>query len=283
MSVELINLTRIKAEQAARIERRRNLQEAFADISHLVVNTGTHMKAEAAATIAANLVNPNIRLDSDRVIVQPSKKEEPTSLWARNVSRFKAKTAREEYIEEKMKDDDFFFAQLANVVFYGADINAFMEDPETGLVVPSHKEARKFPVTLPEKEFVRIREKLYRHYVNPPSGRVRVIWDISESTINGLDHDFIDLVEVIADPLDAELVDLYLNQAVTDGKILNSNTHLAAFEMLCESHKIRTVSRLPHELSKKGYKFADFRQSPKPEELLAIRRSINNNQPVYVA
>ena len=283
MSVEVIDLTRIKAEQAARTERRLNLQDAFAEISHLVVNTGTHMKAEAAATIAANLVNPNIRLDSDRVIIQPSKKEEPTSLWARQVSRFKAKTAREEYVADQMDDPNFFFAQLANVVFYGADINAFTEDPETGLVVPSHKKAREFPVTLPESEYVKLRDKLYRHYVNPPGGKVRVIWDISASTINGRNHDFTDLVEVIADPLDAELLEIYLDQAVADGKILNSNTHLAAFEMLCESHKIKTTSRLPYELRKKGYKFADFRQSPKPEELLAIRRSINNNQPVYVA
>jgi hypothetical protein len=95
VSVEVIDLTRIKAEQAARTERRLNLQDAFAEISHLVVNTGTHMKAEAAATIAANLVNPKIKLDSDRVIIQPSQKEEPTDLLAINVARFKAKTARE--------------------------------------------------------------------------------------------------------------------------------------------------------------------------------------------
>ncbi len=283
MSVEVINLTRIKAEQAARIERRRNLQEAFADISHLVVNTGTHMKAEAAANIAANLVNPNIRLDSDRVIIQPSKREEPTSLLAINVARFKAETARQEYVEKKMKEPDFFFEQLAYVIYYGGDINSFSEDSETGIVVANHKKSREYPVSLPESEYVKLRTKLYKHYVNPPSGRVRMFWDISEEIINGQEHDFTDWIEVIASPLDAELLEIYLAEAVADGKILNSNTHMAAFEMLCESHKIETVSRLPYELRRKGYKFADFRQSPKPEELLAIRRSINNNQPVYVA
>lgn len=283
MSVEVISLARIQAEQIARVERRRNLQEAFASISHLVVNTGTHMKAEAAATIAANLVNPEIKLDSDRVIIQPSKKEEPTDLLAINVARFKAKTAREEYVAGKMEEPDFFFEQLVHVVYYGGDINSFGEDSETGIVVANHKKSREYPVSLPESEYVKLRDKLYKHYVNPPSGRVRMIWDISASVINGQEHDFADWVEVIADPLDAELLEIYLNQAVADGKILNSNTHLAAFEMLCESHKIKTTSRLPYELSRKGYKFTDFRQSPKPEELLAIRRSINNNQPVYVA
>lgn len=283
MSVDFFSSRRIKAEQAARTARREELRQAFAAIATLVINTGTHTKAEAAASIAAALVNPSIKLDSPAVIIQPSTKEEPVSPYAIQVAAFKARSAREEYVEKRMNESTFMFAQLAQVVFYGADINAFAQNPSTGILEQSHKKSREFPVSLPESAFMQLRAKLYQHYIYPPSGFVRMVWDISEDIFNGKEHQFSDLVEIIAKPLDAELLELYLQYAVADGKILNSNTHLAAFEMLMESGKIQTTARLSNHLLAKGYRFADFRQSPKQEELIAIKQSIVGNQPVHVA
>jgi hypothetical protein len=300
MSVEVLNLDRIEAEKNSRKERTAQLRQAFADIYALVVNTGTHSKAEAVTSLVQKLVDQNIHLQSNRVILQPSKKEEPMRPKASEVALFKAETAKEEFLMNKFPELQFWLQQfdlairqdlsdqavkelLANVVFYGGDINAFTIGPKTGLYVPSHKLERIFPESLPEEEYEKVRQKLYLNYVNPPSGVIEVVWNATNAIINGRTHVFSDLIEVRAKPLPKELVDKYIDAAVADGMILRSNTHLKAFEMLCESGCIITTSKLPRELARKGYTLVDFRQEPKEEELKAIYKTINNNEPIYVA
>ena len=300
MSVEIANFARIKAEQQLRKERKIALREAFSEVNLLVINTGKHLKAEAAARIAAALVDPRLNLDSGRVLRLSSTKDEPMRVRASEVALFKAQTAREGFLLQQFPELIFLFNQLklafdlnlgdplikellANIVFFGGDINAFVDDPQTALPKQSHKEERQFPNGIDEKEYERIRNQLYQTYVYPKNGQSRVMWDISSLTLNGKVHEFTDYVEIQAKPVASELLELYLLKAIADGKILSSNTKLATLEMLMESGQITSVSRLPKELLKKGYKLIDFRQSAKAEELSAIEKSINTNEPVHVA
>lgn len=300
MSVEILNLDRIKAEKDSRKERTAQLRQAFAEIYELVVNTGTHLKAEAVTSLVQKLVDQNIHLDSGRVILQPSKKEEPMRFKAAEVALFKAETAKTEFLMKRFPELQFWLQQfdlairqnlsdqaikelLAKVVFYGGDINAFTIDPKTGLYVPSHKLERVFPESLPEEEYEKLKQKLYLNYVIPPSGVVEVIWNAANTIINGHTNTFSDLIEVRARPIPKELLDKYLEAAVADGMVLRSNTNLKAFEMLWESGCIITTSKLPRELAKQGYTLEDFRQEPKDEELQAIYKTINTNEPIYVA
>jgi len=299
MSVEIFHQETIQAEQEARRERKKALQEAFREITKLVVNTGKYPKAKAAMDIVVALVDPHIHFDNGRVLQLPSTQDEPMLHRAADVAIYKAELARDEYLEGQFPDLIFLLQQLniallsnlddaliqellKGVIFVGGDINAFIANPGTSELQQHHKLERDFSV-LSEATYLKIREKLYQTYVYPENGQIRVVWEISMVTVNGRNHEFTDLVEVIANPIDAELLEIYLRAALANGMILKSNTHLELFELLCESGKIKTVAKLSKELANKGYGFVQLRQSPKPEELQAILRSINSNAPVYIA
>ncbi len=299
MSVEIFHHETIQAEQEARRERKKALQEAFREIIKLIVNTGKYPKAKAAMDIVIALVDPSIHFENGRVLQLPSTQDEPLLPEAAAVATYKAELARINYLENQFPDLIFLLQQLnlalkANlddgliqellkgIIFVGGDINAFIANPVTGELQQHHKLERDLPI-LDEMTYMKIRDKLYQTYVYPSNGQVRVVWEISMVIINGQSHDFTDLVEVIAEPIDAELLEIYLKAALSNGMLLKSNTHLELFELLCESGKIKTVAKLPKELVDQGYGFSQLRQSPKPEELQAILRSINSNAPVYIA
>ena len=299
MSVDIYpNSSLIQAEQWARIQRRRALQEAFKEISQLIINTGKYPKVEAAIRIIQNLVAPEIDSANGNVTQLPSTKDEPISANAVEVSRYKAEVARFEYVENRFPELAFLLKQLnmavknnlaaeiiddllKGLIFLGADINAFIADGQTGEVFQHHKLDRKID-SLPEEMYERLRKSLYQTYVYPYTGCIRVYWQIATTTINGRPHHFSDWIEIVAEPVSAELLEKYLASALANGSILKSNTHLELLEMLYESGGIKTISRLPGELLAKGYGFERFRQSPKPEDMHAIQRSIITNAPVYV-
>jgi len=280
----------IQAEQSARTERRRALRSAFEDINKLIINTGKYPKAEAAMRIVQSLVAPNIDFSNGKVLQLPSTKDEPSSINAVEVSRYKAEVARHEYVENKFPELFFLLNQLnlafrngladhvidnlfKGIIFLGADINAFIANGQTGELFQQHKLDREIDI-LSDEIYTGLRQELYQTYVH--------VWQIATVTINGRLHHFSDWIEVIASPIEAELLEKYLAKALANGLILKSNTHLELFEMLCESGKIRTISRLPGELLAKGHNFEQFRQSAKPEEIKAIQKSITTNAPVYV-
>ena len=288
----------IQAEQSARTERRRALRSAFEDINQLIINTGKHPKAEAAMRIVQSLVAPNIDFSNGKVLQLPSTKDEPSSINAVEVSRYKAEVARHEYVENKFPELFFLLNQLnlafknnlaehvinnlfKGIIFLGADINAFVANGQTGELSQQHKLDRETDL-FPEEMYEDLRKELYQTYVHPKTGHIKAIWQIATVTINGYLHHFSDWIEVMASPIEAELLEKYLAKALANGLILKSNTHLELFEMLCESGKIRTISRLPGELLAKGHNFEQFRQSAKPEEIKAIQKSITTNAPVYV-
>jgi len=300
MSVEIFNFDTVCDEQWARGQRREALKEAFDGVIQLIVNTGKYPKAKAAMDIVVGLVDPHVHFNNGRVLQLPSTKDEPTLEKAADAATYKAKVAKEEYVGKKFPelvfllnqlnlalktdaDDQLIQELLRGAVFVGGDINAFIANPATGVMKQHHKLERNYQ-QLTEAQYNSLRESLYRTYVNPPGGKIRVIWEISMVTINGHNHDFTDLIEVVADPIDAELLEIYIKAALANGMILKSNTRLELFELLCESGKIKTIARLPKELrDEKHYDFSRLRQTPKPEELQAIARSIISNAPVHVA
>lgn len=299
MSIEIFRSNTIEAEQWARDQRKEGLRDAFAQVSQLIINTGKYDKAKAAMDIVVALIDPAVHFDNGRVLQLPSTQDEPALERAIDAATYKAKFAKDKYLTDKFPELMFLLKELnialqANlndqliqellkgIIFVGGDINSFIASPETGELEQHHKLERKH-AKLKEIEYMALRESLYRTYVRPKTGKIRVVWEISTATINGSNHNFTDFVEIIADPIDPELLELYLKDALANGMILKSNTHLEVFEMLCASNKIRTTSKVPRELADKGYGFAQFRQSPKQEELQAILHSINSNAPVYVA
>lgn len=300
MSVEVFNFNTIRDEKLTREKRRGALKEAFDGVSQLIVNTGKYPKAKAAMDIVVGLVDPDVHFNNGRVLQLPSTQDEPALSRAVDAATYKAELAKNEYLSQKFPELFFLFQQLdlalrsnlddqvirpllKGLVFVGGDINAFITNGKTGELRQSHKLERTHD-RLTEADFFALRDKLFRTYVFPQSGKIRVVWEISMVTINGHNHDFTDLVEVIADPIDPELLDMYLKLALANGMILKSNTRLELFELLCESGKIRTVARMPKELvEEKNYDFSKLRQTPKPEELQAIGRSIISNAPVHVA
>lgn len=295
MSVEIFNSERIKAEQAARTQQTEELRKAFDEVTLLVINTGAHAKATVTRQMAATFIDSSFTHDDTKILLLPSKKTEPMSPSSSQVAKFKAEVARLEFLENKFGlelpfllqqlnislqqglDDAVIKKLLAGIAFVGADTNSFRNGRQ------NHKLSRRFGSSLPDEEFDRLRKKLYETYVTPPTGKSRDIWDVSKVLINGRKRVFNYQIEVIAGPLDSELLEIYLAKAIADGKILSSNTNLALIEMLEESGAIISTSKLPDSLRKKGHTLKEFRQSPKPEELQAIKTSIITGAPVYVA
>lgn len=288
----------IKDERWARVQRKRELRLAFQNITKLIINTGKYPKAEAAMKIVQALVAPEVNFTNGNVIQLPSTKDEPSALNAVEVSKYKAEVARYEYIEQKFPTLLFLLNQLnlamkkdladqvitdllKGIIFLGADINVFISNGQTDQLIQHHKLERKMN-NIPEGVYEDLRKKLYETYVHPKSGSIKVVWQIATVTINSQQHHFSDWIEVIAKPISAELLEIYLQKALDNGAILKSNSHIELFEMLCESGCIQFISRLPNTLLKKGYTFQQLRQSPKPEEINAIQKSILTNAPVYV-
>lgn len=300
MGVEVFNFNTVSDEQQSRKQRRKALKAAFDEVIQLIVNTGKYPKAKAAMDIVVGLVDPGVHFDNGRVLQLPSTQDEPALEKAADAARYKAGLAKKEYLTKNFPELTFLLNQLdlalrsdlndqliqqllKGVIFVGCDINAFIADPDTGKMNQSHKLERTHQ-QLTAEEYSSLRDSLYKTYVFPPNGKIRVVWEISMATINGQNHEFTDLVEVIADPIDPELLEMYLKVALANGMILKSNTRLELFELLCDSGKIRTIARLPKELKdEKHYDFSRLRQSPKPEELKAIARSIVSNAPIHVA
>jgi len=296
------NSSVIQAEQWSRTWRRRALRDAFRDINQLIINTGKYPKVEAAIKIVQNLVAPKIDFANGNVIQLPSTKDEPASTNAAEVSKYKAEVARHEHVEAKFPELAFLLRQLnlaieqdlANqiiedllkgIIFLGADINVFISnDKNEQQLVQHHKLERNERCTpiIPEEIYESLRKELYKTYVYPEAGLIRVVWQIAMTTINSSHHQFTDWIEVIAKPVPAELLEIYLHKALDNGAILKSNAHIELFEMLCESGCIKYISRLPDDLLKKGYCFAQLRQSPSQPEITAIQKSIVTNAPVYV-
>lgn len=294
MVQEIYNFQHIQAEQIARAKRKQALQEAFNDICQLIINSGKQAKAAEALRVVQVLVTPDISFTNGNVLQLNSTQDEPSMERAADVACYKAEVAKHEYLESRYPElmfmlqrlhgalinnqEQLFQEILKGVIFLGADINSFINGEQ------HHKLEREHPVLaeFPEAAYEKLRQELYETYVYPKQGRVKVLWEFASAMINGYTHGFVDWVEIIARPIDRELVDKYLAAALADGKVLSSNTHLAAFEMLCESGKIESISLFSQELARMGHSIAEFRQSPKPELLAAVLRSIKTNATVYV-
>lgn len=290
--IEIARTELIRVEASARIERREALRRILQDITKLVINTGKEAKALAALQMIQALIAPELSVVNGGVLQLPSDRDEPAAVRAEDVARYKAETARHEYIESRFpeieillsglhtalytQNEQLFHELLRGIIFLGADINAFINGQQ------HHKWARQYGVALPEFAYDQLQQELYDTYVTPQNGVVQVTWEASTALVNGHTKGFSDWIEIIARPLDKELVDKYLAKAVTDGKVLSSNTHLAAFEMLCESGRILTIAMASKEMLQRGYVISQFRQSPKPELLAAAMRSIHTNATVYV-
>lgn len=300
MPVETIPFPRIIPDRReVRRARKEALRAAFTSINQLCVNTGKLDKVLELSKLIQTLVNPQITIPNGNVQQLKATDSEPALPSASEVATHKARLAKERYLQSSQTelmflmqqfnlalqndvDDQVLEALLKGIVFVGSDINVFIKNPISQQMEQHHSKERHTEVIAAE-DFSALRKSLYETYVAPKNDRIKVIWEIATAVINGQTHAFSDYVEVIADPIDAELLDFYLQQALADGKILSSNTHLALFELLCASGKMKSVAILSKEMRDKGYSFADVREKPTPEVLAAITYSINTNSPVYIA
>ena len=259
----------IRHQEQVRAARKELLRELFAEFNSLIVNTGKEDKLLALVELISNLTGR--QLDQSEMLACGDPNQEIMALRASSVAKNKAERLSRGYLRDG--ENPYLLA--------GCDVNAFVE--VDGVLRPNHKISRVFPKELPEEEFFKLRNKLRQQYCFPENGQVRVVWDLAAHLINGSAHTFNDLVAVLSRPVDPELLDQFLDEALKNGLILNSNLHMAAFELLVLNDQLISVSHLTGELEEKGFSLSDFVSLELSSELSsAILHSIVANVPIHV-
>jgi len=102
-----------------------------------------------------------------------------------------------------------------------------------------------------------------------PRGNIRLCWDFGLHLVNGHhDNQFSEryLLEIIAQPIDPELLDIFVLEALNNGLFYKSSFHFAAIECLIAAGNIQTVALAPQELLDQGYAVAQMRQRVNPRQ-----------------
>ncbi|GEM_PF-3419451 len=288
MAVTLFSNERLLHEEGVRAHRKEQLRELMADLSALVINSGKKKKALALADLINRLTGQ--LLVPREVICFSDPNQEQCAVRAAEVARSKVNNLIKDvkqYPEHCQtvdgsdnQDLNLLLSQL--VLFAGSDVNSFIYQ-EDGSWQQNHQLARQYPEGLPEEKFWQWREQLRQDFCFPSSGQVVLRWDIASQLVNGQEHTFSDMIEVVSKPIAPELLDRYLLEAYNSGLILESNQHFAALECLMENGQIISTSHLPRELEDEGARLADFSTfNISPAILSAFLHSVINNTPVYI-
>lgn len=288
MPITIFSSERFSQEETVRTARKEQLRELMQDLSALVINTGNKNKALALANLINKLTNQ--QLISREIICFVDPKQEQCAVRAATVARTKVENLIKDlnsYPEhchtiddENHSDLNLLFSQL--VLFAGSDVNAFVREADQTWS-QNHQLSRQYTEKLPDEKFWRLREQLRQQFCFPENKQVVLRWDIASHLVNGRDHSFSDLIEVVSRPVDPELLDQYLFAALDNGLILESNQHFAALECLIDNGQIISTSHLPRELEERGASLADFSSfEVSPVLLSAFLYSVVNNTPVYI-
>lgn len=278
----------IDAVDNARRQRKNDLLHAFAGIEELVINTCKPDKVAAVLEIINNLVKPDRNFPIERVKSLNFTENEAEFPRAEQVALWKVKMIRSVHYRELLEWIDLkrevkpeeVEELLKGILYVGMDVNSYLMVNDE--LTQQHKLRRNGnQEELTEPEYLEVREKLRQAFCFPKNGRVRIVWDLSTAISNHHIHTFSDVVELIAKPLDPELLDIYLNDAIKTGLVLRLNLFIAALEAFTESNSIMTIAVLSQELEKQGYSFKDLREAPTPELIQAIMLSVVSNMPIY--
>jgi len=265
---QIFSSERLRQQEGVRAQRKEILRELFADFRYLLVNTGKTTKAEALIGLIASITGEE--LDSQRAIIAPSSAPEASSTSAAEVAQTKV-LALQQSAGQILSPAD---------LKAGSDVNAFIHT-ELGFN-QEHKLSRHYD-QLSTEQFFMLRQQLLKQYCFPESGEVRIRWNMATYLVNGRDHTFDDVVEIVSQPLPVELLDKHLMAAWKNGLILSSNLHFGAFEALVAHDHLLSVAYLPQELAKLGFVLADFASHDAgPAMINAIFHSIIANMPLYV-
>lgn len=288
MSVTIFSSERLSQEERVRSFRKEQLRELMIDLSALVINTGKESKAEALADLINRLTGQ--LLVSREVICFSDRNLEQYATRAATVAQSKVSNLirdLEDHPEhshnlngESDQDLNLLLGQM--VLYAGSDVNSFIKEGDDKFR-QNHQLAREYGDHLPDEKFWQMREQLQKEFCFPESAKVVLRWDIASHLVNGREHVFSDLIEVVSKPVDPQLLDKYLLKAWENKLVLYSNQHFAALECLIENGKIISTSHLPRELEEEGAQMADFATNEiSPMILSAFLHSVINNTPVYI-
>jgi hypothetical protein len=288
MSVTVFSGERLSQEEEIRVSRKQRLRELMTDLSALIINTGNKNKALALADLINRLTGQ--LLVSREVICFSDPNQEQCAIRAATVAQSKVNNLMADlkiHPEHTQTIDginnhnlDLLLSQI--VLFAGSDVNSFIKETDDHWR-QNHQLARQYSERLPDEKFWQLRERLRQEFCFPASGRVTLRWDIASQLVNGRKHIFSDLIEVVSLPVEPELLDRYLLEALNNNLVLESNQHFAALECLMENGKIISTSHLPRELEEQGAQLADFASNDiSPVVLSAFLYSVVNNTPVYI-
>jgi hypothetical protein len=288
MPVTIFSSERLAQEEGVRSFRKEQLRELMSDLSALVINTGKANKAEALADLI-NCLTGQLMVPRE-VICFADRNPEQCAPRAATVAQSKVSNLMEDlkiYPEHSHNlngesDQDLNLLLGRMVLYAGSDVNSFIKEGD-GKFRQNHQLAREYGDNLPDKKFWQMREQLQKEFCFPESGQVVLRWDIASHLVNGREHVFSDLIEVVSKPVDPQLLDKYLFKAWENKLVLYSNQHFAALECLIENGKIISTSHLPRELEEEGVELADFATNEiSPMILSAFLHSVINNTPVYI-
>jgi hypothetical protein len=288
MPITIFSSERFSKEEGIRALRKEQLRQLMCDLNALVINTGNKNKALALVDLINRLTNQ--QMVSREIICFADPNQEKRATRATTVARTKVKNLIQDLEShpehchsvngESNSEINFLLSQL--ILFAGSDVNSFIKEPD-GTWQQNHQLSRQYPDELPEEKFWQLREQLRQQFCFPENNQVVLRWDIASHLVNGRDHSFSDLIEVVSRPVDPELLDHYLFKSLDNGLILESNQHFAALECLIDNGKIISTSHLPLELEEQGANLADFASfEVSPVVLSAFLHSVLNNTPVYI-
>jgi hypothetical protein len=288
MPITVFSSERLTQEERIRASRKEQLRQLMYDLSALVINTANKNKALALAELINRLTNQ--QLVSREVICFADPNQEQCAVRAATVAQSKVENLikdLESHPEHCRSIDgecslemNLLLSQL--VLFAGSDVNAFIQEADQTWH-QNHQLSRLHAEKLPDEKFWQLRQELRQQFCFPENKQVVLRWDIASHLVNGRNHSFSDLIEVVSQPVVPELLDEYLFAALNNGLVLGSNQHFAALECLIHNGKITSISHLPRELEEEGLSLADFASFEiSPVVLSAFLRSVIDNTPVYV-
>lgn len=223
------------------LERSIVMQEAMQLISYLFICSNNSAKIEALINWINETIGVRILTKDENVISTPNGNE-PSWPSASSVSKWKATSAQRHVMTS---NDD---VRSGREVFAGSDVAHRMPNGRDGVRLERYG-------LLSDEKFEQLQKELIQMYCYPQDGVVTCYWEISTSMINGNKHTLTDVIEVRSNPVDEELLRIYLQKAREDGSLYSSNAHFKAIECLIENGKILTVCVLPKEFWNLAAKF----------------------------
>jgi hypothetical protein len=249
--------------------RTEQLQDALEITKLLVINSQKQPKVDAQISLIEEHTGQQLEFGK-QVLTYKDPYPEHSSSSALEVARNKAYRPRR-------NPQGFDFEMDHSVATTGADINAWVWEPNQDRLLQEHKfdrQRKAFNDQRVEQEISR----LIRLY----SGKQKTanIWDVGWHIKNGADHQIGDKIEVRSKPIDRELLTLYIMQALENGLFYSSNLHIAALECLAENGQMESIAFLPKEFQDQGIEFTEMRQAPTKDLTDRALHSVIANVPV---